>query len=321
MSDHTSQQKILIIKLSALGDFIQALGPMAAIRQHHKNAHITLLTTKPFEGFAHKCGYFDGVWIDTKPKLLNLQNWVSLRKRLNHANFMRIYDLQNNDRTSFYFKLFKNKPEWIGVAPGASHRNISPQRTAGHAFDGHVQTLALAGISNIKIDQLEWMDEDLSSFALKSPYVLLVPGCAPQHPQKRWSAENYAQLAQKLVKMNYQPVLIGTEADANATAIIAKACPEALDLTGQTNLEQIAVLGRGAAATIGNDTGPIHLIAATACPCLVLFSAASNPIRHAPKGENVEVLQKDNLQNLDIETLLLHFKPRETALKHSSTQH
>ena len=42
-------QRILVIKLGALGDFIYALGPMAAIRRHHKDARITLLTTAPFE--------------------------------------------------------------------------------------------------------------------------------------------------------------------------------------------------------------------------------------------------------------------------------
>ena len=119
MPDHTNKQKILVIKLSALGDFIQALGPMAAIREHHKDAHITILTTRAFEGFARKCGYFDEVWLDTRPKLLNFKGWATLRKRLNDGKFTRVYDLQNNDRTNFYFKLFKNKPEWIGAAPGA----------------------------------------------------------------------------------------------------------------------------------------------------------------------------------------------------------
>jgi hypothetical protein len=41
--------RILVIKLSALGDFIQATGPMKAIRTHHPDARITLLTTAPFE--------------------------------------------------------------------------------------------------------------------------------------------------------------------------------------------------------------------------------------------------------------------------------
>ena len=45
-------EKILVIKLSALGDFVLALAAMKRIRQAHPKAHITLLTTPPFEALA-----------------------------------------------------------------------------------------------------------------------------------------------------------------------------------------------------------------------------------------------------------------------------
>ncbi|HZT52668.1 MAG TPA: ADP-heptose--LPS heptosyltransferase, partial [Stellaceae bacterium] len=40
--------RILVIKLGALGDFVQAMGPAAAIRAHHPRAEITLLTAAPY---------------------------------------------------------------------------------------------------------------------------------------------------------------------------------------------------------------------------------------------------------------------------------
>lgn len=293
-------EKILVIKLSALGDFIQALGPMKAIRAHHKEAHITLLTTKPFEKFGQKCGYFDEIIIDKRPKMLDLHGWFALRKKLIAGHYNRIYDLQNNDRTNLYFRLFpkSKKPEWVGTAKGASHTNLSPQRTAGHAFDGHVQTLALAGIKNVEIDPMDWINEGLSDFDLKPPYVLLVPGCAPQHPQKRWPADHYAALANALAQKGYQPVILGTDSEKDVTAKIAGACPQALDLTGKTTLFQIIALGKNAAGAVGNDTGPMHMIAPTKCPCISLFSRHSNPTRHAPKGKNVHVMQSENLEDL-----------------------
>ena len=304
-------QKILVIKLGALGDFIQALGPMAAIRKHHPKAHITILTTKPFEEFANECGYFNDVWIDERPKLLDIKGWLDLRKKLNDGNFDRVYDLQNNDRSGFYFKLFKDKPEWNGIAKGASHRNTSPERSVGHAFDGHVQTLGLAGIENIKPDPLIWMVEDIKEFALQKPFVLLVPGCAPDRPEKRWPSDKYGRLANMLVQRGFQPVLIGTKAEADATKIIATTCPQALDLTGQTNLKHIATLARQSAGAIGNDTGPMHLIGSTGTPCLVLFSEHSNPVKHAPKGDQVSILQENNLKDLKSEDVLNAFHPRE----------
>ena len=43
-----SQENILVIKLGALGDFVYAIGPMQAIKKHHKTAKITLLTRLSF---------------------------------------------------------------------------------------------------------------------------------------------------------------------------------------------------------------------------------------------------------------------------------
>ncbi|PCI55004.1 MAG: glycosyltransferase 9 family protein [Alphaproteobacteria bacterium] len=300
MSQHEDSTRILIIKLSALGDFIQALGPMAAIRKHHPNAHITLLTTPMFKSFGEQCGYFDDVWIDKRPKTFDLCGWVSLRKKLINGQFSRIYDLQNNDRTSFYFKLFSKhkKPEWVGIAAGASHQNTSPLRTTGHAFNGHQQTLQRAGIENIEIDDLSWIKEDLSRLDLKPPYILFVPGSAPQHPQKRWPHKKYAALAQQLAQNNYQVILLGTVAETEVTKAIENICPNILNLTGQTSLFEIAALAQGADGAIGNDTGPMHMIGPTGCPSLILFSAHSNPARHAPKGANVKTIQRNNLEDL-----------------------
>src|SRR5690606_27850998 len=101
-------RKILVIKLGALGDFVQALGPVAAIRRHHPHAHITLMTTKPFLELAQASGYFDVIWIDEKPKWHQAGKWLSLRNHLNDLAFDRVYDLQNNDRTGLYFRLLKS---------------------------------------------------------------------------------------------------------------------------------------------------------------------------------------------------------------------
>ncbi len=300
------QKKILVIKLSALGDFIQAMGPMAAIRRHHPDAHITLLTTKMFKVFGEKCGYFNNIKIDERPKMLNPLGWLKLRKELIDGQFDRVYDLQNNDRTATYLKLFprKNRPEWVGAAKGASHRNDSPERIAGHAFDGHKQTLNMVGIDDIEIDNLSWAKEDLSAFRLEEPYILFVAGCSPQHPQKRWPAEKYGELANLLNKEGFQIITVGTDAERDVTSKIEEICPQVLNITGQTSLFQIAALSHGAHAAIGNDTGPMHMAGPTGCPSLALFSNHSNTDRHAPKGKNVITLQKENICDITVEEVL-----------------
>lgn len=289
---------IFVIKLGALGDFVQSLGPMAAIRKYHPHAHITLLTTGPYVSLAQASNYVDDVWIDQRPKWFQVKDWLSIRRKLNEAQFSRVYDLQNNDRTSFYFRLFSRKPEWVGVAKGASHRNTSPERTKGQAFDGHVQTLKPAGLKDVQLDKLDWVFGEGDFKFLPRPYVLLVPGSAPNRPLKRWPAKHYAALARRLAERNITPVLIGAEAERVVTQEIAKISPLIVDLTGKTSLFDIPGLARGAAGAVGNDTGPMHMIAPTGCPSIVLFSKDSNPKRHAPKGHDVVTIQKDNLEDL-----------------------
>ena len=98
--------RVLVIKLGALGDFVQALGPMAAIRKHHAGAHMVLLTSKPYVDFAKACGLFDDVWVDEeRPKAWQIGRVLRLRQKLKAGGFSRVYDLQTSDRSSFYFHI------------------------------------------------------------------------------------------------------------------------------------------------------------------------------------------------------------------------
>lgn len=307
------RRRILVIKLGALGDFIQSLGPMAAIRRHHTGDHITVLTTKPFERLARTSGYFDDVWIDKRPKWFDLKGWQALRTRLSDAGFSRVYDLQNNDRTALYLKLFSPKPEWVGAARGASHRNTSPDRTKGTAFAGHVQTLEMAGVAPVEIDRLDWMQGRDLAASLPKPYVLIVAGSAPSRPEKRWPSTYYANLCGRLVARRICPVLIGTKSEEKILSAIHAAVPDAVNLCGQTDFFDIPALASKAAGAIGNDTGPMHLIAPTGCKSIILFSKSSNPVRHAPLGQNVITVQKPALADLRVDDVWTLFETQQES--------
>ncbi len=300
-----SKEKILVIKLSALGDFFQALGAMKAIRKHHQDADITLMTTKPFGELGRKTGYFDNIIIDERPKFYQISKWWKLKKILSQENFDRVYDLQNNDRTSIYFRLFSKKPEWVGVAKGASHRNISKERTKSNAFEGHKQTLALAGINNIDTDNLDWMVSDISKFNIPNNFAVLIPGSSPIHPEKRWPAEYYIELSKWLLDNDCVPVIIGGEAEKDVTSVISSSDNRIIDLTGKTDLFDIAELGRKAKYTIGNDTGPLHIISLTNCKTICLYCLKkSNPLKHTPLGKNTITMQDDDLANIDVKKII-----------------
>jgi ADP-heptose:LPS heptosyltransferase len=113
--------------------------------------------------------------------------------------------------------------------------------------------------------------------------------------------EKYAALAQTLAGQGIEPVLIGGGEEAPLARAIAAACPKARNLTGETSLADIAVLAQGAAGAVGNDTGPMHMIAAAGCPSVVLFSADSDPALTAPRGSAVTVLRRDRLDALPVD--------------------
>lgn len=292
-----SSPRILVIKLGALGDFVQAFAPFAAIRDHHRDAEITLLTTRPYAELAAASPWFDHVWIDSRPRLWQLGRLARLRERLRGGRFTRVYDLQTSDRSGWYFRLMGGKVEWSGIAKGCSHPHANPGRDAMHTVERQAEQLAQAGIAACPPPDLSWSEADLSRFGLPRPYALLCPGGAPHRPAKRWPAASFAQLATWLVQRGITPVILGTDKEQAEIDRVRAECPQARALTGRTGFLDILGLGRQALLAVGNDTGPMHLLAAAGTPSLVLFSADSDPALCAPRGK-VTVLRRPSLADL-----------------------
>jgi len=298
------QERVLVIKLSALGDFIQALGPMKAIREHHKDAHITLLTTKPYVPLGKECGFFDAVWEDERPKAWQVRRTLKLRQKLKSGNFGRVYDLQTSDRSSSYFKLMGSSVKWSGIARGCSHPHANPQRNFMHTIDRQAEQLEMAGIYKTPMPDLSWADADLSRFDLDTHFALLVPGGAPHRPDKRWPAKYYAELALALIERNIQPVMLGTAKEGDVLDEILDLCPDVKDLSGQTDFIEIATLARKAHVAIGNDTGPMHMISLAGCRSIALYSHASDPELCGQRGPNVTILREQSLNDLPVSKVL-----------------
>ncbi|MGE0650432.1 MAG: glycosyltransferase family 9 protein [Alphaproteobacteria bacterium] len=284
---------ILVIKLGALGDFIQAYRAMTAIAAYHKGDRLTLLTIPSQRDLAEAFGLFDDIWTDTRPRLTQPWGWLALARRINQSGFSRIYDLQASSRTGFYFRLTRppfsfRRVEWSGIASGCSHPHANPARTTLHNLERQADQLLYAGIDASWYPPLDtsWVQADVSELGIEGrpPYVLMVPGSAPAHPAKRWPAAHYAELARGLAAEGYRPVLLGTASEAATCAEIAAASPAVINLCDRSPVLAIMALARGAAGAVGNDTGPMHLIAAMGCPALTLFSSATNPRNTRPRG-------------------------------------
>jgi len=294
-------ERILIIKLGALGDFVQALGPIAAIRRHHHGAPMVLLTSKPYADLARATGLFDEVWVDEeRPKAWQIGRVRRLRRKLKAGNFTRVYDLQTSDRSSFYFHILGpgKRPEWSGVARGCSHPHDNAQRDFMHTIDRQKEQLSKAGVTDVGLSDLSFAKKDVSAFGIEKPFALLVPGGAPHRPAKRWPVERFVELANRLYAAGVTPVLLGARAEQAITALIEHDAPGAVNLCAKTDFIDIAVLARGAALAVGNDTGPMHMITLAGCPSVVVYSFESDPALCAQRGPRVEILRKESLGEL-----------------------
>jgi ADP-heptose:LPS heptosyltransferase len=301
---------ILVIRLGALGDFVQSFGPFAAIRAHHPGARITLLTTRPFAELARRSPWFDEVWADGRPSWRDPRAVLALARRLRWARFDRVYDLQTSGRSSRYRWLVGRGAEWSGIAPGASHPHANPGRDAMHTVDRQREQLEMAGIRDFPAPALDWLAADLSRFGLSGRFGLLVPGASPLRPLKRWPAARFAELA---AGAGLPVAVIGGPAEGEIAARIAAAARDAVDLTGRTSFAEIAALGRRAAWAVGNDTGPTHLLAVAGCPTLALFGEDSDPALCGPRGPAARVLRHVPLAGLgvtEVRTALDALPPR-----------
>ncbi|MCK5517863.1 MAG: glycosyltransferase family 9 protein [Alphaproteobacteria bacterium] len=313
ITNSKSKENILVIKLSALGDFILSLGAMEAIRGYHKDAHITLLTTKPFLEIAERSGYFNDIIIDNRPKFYDIRQWYFLFSKFNAGYFARVYDLQLNDRTGVYYRLFLKKPEWSGVIAGTPLFYANPDWRSLHAFTRHQEILKVAGL-DVNLPDISWMQSDTDSFGLKNPYILLIPGSAPLRPEKRWPAIRYAALGLRLIRDGYDVAVIGSKMETDVISSIIKACPRIIDLSEKTSLYDIATLARLAAGAVGNDTGPTHLAALAGCPTVVLFcKKASSPEQSAPVGKSVQCLQADTLESVPVTDVFRKLLPEKAG--------
>ncbi len=294
--------RILVVKLGAFGNVILSLGPFAAIRGHHAGAHITLLTTAPFADWLARSPWFDTVWIDERPEWWDLSGWRRLRRRLIEGQFDRAYDLQTSTRSNRYFHLFPHigRPDWSGIAYGCALPDRDPNRNRTHDIDRQFGQLRQAGIDRREQVDLSWSHADLTPFVLPANFALLVPGSSPHRPVKRWPTERYRELAAMLTERGMAPVVIGAATERD----LARAIPGALDLTGRTDFAQLTSIARAARIAIGNDTGPMHLLAAAGCPSVVLFSRDSDPALVAPRGPAVTVLRRADLADLDAATVM-----------------
>ena len=292
------KNNILVIKHGAFGDVVLAGAAMEAIRNYHKNDYIICLTTKPFKIILKESPWFDMVVLDAKPKWYNIKEWKSLKSFFGKYKFKKVYDLQTSYRSNLYFFIFfyfKNI-EWCGIAYGSSQRHNNPKRKLMHTIDRQKDQLKVAKIEYKHLPNWRWLGNNYENKSLipNNKFIILVTGAAKHRLNKKWAQSSYASLIERFSKIDMQCILIGGEDEfdniQNIISLVSKKIKKRpLNYAGITSYKDIVYLSTYAKHAIGNDTGPVHLIATSGLPTIVLFGPDSNPNLCAPKGKNITI--------------------------------
>lgn len=301
-------KEVLVIKLSALGDFVLALGAMKAVREMHPSARITLLTTPFFEEFAKLCPYVDRIETDGRPE--GMKATGALIQRIRKMNYDIVYDFQTSGRTKNYFTALSRSgkaPLWSGHHEKAAFFHDNAERGKMHSIDRLAEQLEVAGVApggrwlgtSAPFPDLSWVRHKLGDtprlqpayFALTEPYMLLIPGASEHREAKRWPEEHYAELATRIADAGIMPVIIGGKAEGPLAHNIARREPRVKNLVTRTDLFQIVTLAEKALFVVGNDTGPMHMATLAGAPGIALFALTeSDPDHSAPRGPKAPVI-------------------------------
>jgi heptosyltransferase-2 len=125
---------------------------------------------------------------------------------------------------------------------------------------------------------------------MNAPLALLCPGSINSRA-KRWPAERYAALADRLVESGASVALIGSPGELDVTQEVCKhAQRQLVVLTGKTTVAEATALISIAEVLITNDTGPAHIGAVLNTPTIVIFGP-TNPRTTYPMSPHAEIIR------------------------------
>jgi len=120
--------------------------------------------------------------------------------------------------------------------------------------------------------------------------VVICPGSINSRA-KRWPAESFASLTDRLIEEQRQVVLVGSKDEVDVScSVISRMKKKPIDLTGATTIDELTAILGLADLVVTNDTGPAHISAALGRPTLVIFGP-TNPLTTRPFSGQAEILR------------------------------
>jgi lipopolysaccharide heptosyltransferase II len=304
MQQASSPAGTLFIRFSSLGDIILAEPAVRAYKAQRPDSRIDFLTKK---AFGPVVDLFPGVdRVITAPEPLSALALYRFRNFLKGEGYAAVVDLHRNLR-SYGASLFlagerfgypraslKRRLMAAGLFRGESveHTAARYQRALG-SLAPQSSSPGILPVIELSRECRERASEILGSHGWREGEKLaaIIPGA--RWPAKRWPAEYFAEVIRTITgQIGARCIILGDEDDRPvAREITGQLRGEAVDLTGQTTLVDMAGVLSLTDLVITNDSGPMHLAAAVGTPVMAIFGPTTPSLGFAPTGSRDKIFQ------------------------------
>ena len=316
-------KKILLINPFGIGDVLFTTPIIHTLKDNFPNVKIGYLCNRRTASILESNPYVDYVFIYERDE------FEALRKKSNLAWLKKIFLFSNQikkERFKVTLDFSLNTPygffswlagikERIGYDFKKRGRFLTKKvKLLGycdmHIVDYYANLLKYLGLElkykklelYLKNEDIYKIDEVLSKESVKPSDLLvgIIPGAGASWGKeaslKHWSAERFAQLADKIIE-NYQAkiIIMGDFFEKEITKnVIEKMQHKAIDLSGETTIGELAALLNKMKLIITNDGGPLHMAVALGIKTISIFGPVSEVVYGPyPLSENHIVIKKD----------------------------
>lgn len=306
--------RILFIKLSAIGDVVQTLPALEAIKKLYPDSEVTWLVEEA------AAGILEGHPLISRLLISKRKEWTGMLRRPRTfidgvkgiAAFLRDLRSAPYDIAVDFQGLLKSG---ILIGLARAQRKIGFDRTRElsylflneriprydiekHALERYLDVARYLGAVNPAstcrlpiASDIEAMRKRISAIK-KDGRPLFVINPIARWKTKLWQERNFAELADLLILQKKAVVVFtGSRADEEAVERIREMMKQkAFNWAGLTSLKELAALASLADLFITTDTGPMHVAAAAGARVLALFGPTA-PWRTGPYGPSHQAVR------------------------------
>ncbi len=289
--------RILLVRLGALGDLVHLMPALDALRRSLPRARLTWVCEDRFAGLLREHPQIDRL-LEAPRRQGGLKAWTAFVKALRGEPYDVAVDLQGLLKAAWIVRA-SGAPERLGYAPPlgkeGSHllmtgtTRIPPDPPSEHHTERALILLEALGVSREGARARFPRSAAAGQEALrvlgdpKGPRALLWPSSSPGTRYRRWAPERYVEVAEALARDGAE-ILVPKAADDEglSDAIVARLGGKARLLPYVSIPVLIELLAR-LDLVVGGDSGPVHLACSLGTPTVMIFGA-KDPDRYAPRG-------------------------------------